>query len=141
MSAFTEAEIEYLRGGRLGRLATVGRDGRPHIAPVTFVFNPDEDAIDIGGVFFADTKKWRDVQHDPKVAFIVDDSTGTSARGVEIRGEAEPHTSGGESINPRFPQFKPEFIRIRPTRIVAWGIESVESGQDFAPNARDVPAD
>ena len=35
MSAFTDAELRYLRGGRLlARLATVGKDGMPPIAPV-----------------------------------------------------------------------------------------------------------
>ena len=36
MSTFTEKEIEYLRGQPLGRLATVGRDGSPHVVPVGF---------------------------------------------------------------------------------------------------------
>ena len=34
MSSFTEAEIEYLGGQPLGRLATVGADGRPQVKPV-----------------------------------------------------------------------------------------------------------
>jgi pyridoxamine 5'-phosphate oxidase family protein len=34
MSVFTEAEIEYLDVQRLGRMATVGPDGQPHIIPV-----------------------------------------------------------------------------------------------------------
>ncbi len=31
MSVFSDAEIEYLRSQRLGRIATVGRDGQPHV--------------------------------------------------------------------------------------------------------------
>jgi Glyoxalase/Bleomycin resistance protein/Dioxygenase superfamily/Pyridoxamine 5'-phosphate oxidase len=46
---FTEAEIEYLRGQRHGHLATVGRDSQPHVVPVTFWLNLDEDTIDVGG--------------------------------------------------------------------------------------------
>ena len=35
MSVFTEAELQYLTGGRqLGRIATVGADGTPHVVPV-----------------------------------------------------------------------------------------------------------
>ncbi len=30
MAAFTAAEVEYLTGQRLGRLATAGADGKPH---------------------------------------------------------------------------------------------------------------
>jgi hypothetical protein len=53
---------------------------------------------------------------------------------VEIRGTAEPHFRGGESINPRFPNFKPEFVRVRPHRIVSWGLET----EGFTPLARTV---
>jgi hypothetical protein len=53
---------------------------------------------------------------------------------VEIRGTAEPHFRGGESINPRFPNFKPEFVRVRPHRIVSWGLDT----EGFRPLARTV---
>jgi hypothetical protein len=49
MSAFTERELEYLserRPGRLGRIATIGKDGTPHVVPVGWRFNPEVDAID-----------------------------------------------------------------------------------------------
>ena len=41
MSAFTPAEIAYLQSQRLGRLATIGLDGQPHVVPVAFRYNPD----------------------------------------------------------------------------------------------------
>jgi quercetin dioxygenase-like cupin family protein len=41
---------------------------------VGFRYNPDEDAIEIGGHSgFARRKKYRDVSHNPRVAFVVDD--------------------------------------------------------------------
>jgi pyridoxamine 5'-phosphate oxidase family protein len=139
MSVFTDAEIAYLTGQRLARLATVGADGQPHIIPVTFVYNAEEDTIDIGGINFGAGKKWRDAEQNPKVCVLLDESWGTGAKALEIRGEAELHETGGDSINPRFPNFAPQFFRIRPRRIVAWGIE--EQGTDargFHPNARTV---
>ncbi len=48
MSVFTHPEIDYLTSQRLGRLATVGPDGRPHVVPVGFRYNAELDAIDIG---------------------------------------------------------------------------------------------
>jgi Pyridoxamine 5'-phosphate oxidase len=48
MSVFTEAEIGYLESNTMGRLATIGADGGPHLVPLTYRFNADEDAIDIG---------------------------------------------------------------------------------------------
>src|SRR5919204_5824860 len=127
MSVFTEAEIAYLSEERLARIATVGPDGQPHVTPVTFHYNEEEDALDIGGIFFGGTKKWRDAQRNPKVTLLIDDviPEPRQARALEIRGTAELHTSGGDEINPRFPNFAPEYFRIRPTRIVAWGIDEM----------------
>jgi pyridoxamine 5'-phosphate oxidase family protein len=123
MSAFTSREIEYLESQTMGRLATIGSDGRPHLVPLTYRYNPDEDTIDLGGIDFANTKKWRDAQGNPHATFLVDDFSPTEAHAVEIRGDAELHETGGEEINPRFPAFVPQFIRLRPRRIVSWGLD------------------
>jgi pyridoxamine 5'-phosphate oxidase family protein len=145
MSVFTEAEISYLREHKLGRLATTDAECQPHMTPLTYVFNEEEDTIDVGGMNFGASKKWRDVKENKKVAFLLDDVIGPPrrARAVEVRGLAELHDTGGEDINPRFPNFAPEFIRIRPTRIVSWGIEEVATAASattsgVAHNARNV---
>jgi pyridoxamine 5'-phosphate oxidase family protein len=141
VSVFTEAEIEYLRQQGLGRIATVGPDGQPHVTPVTFSFNAEEDAVDVGGTFFGRTKKWRDGKRNPKVTLLVDDviPEPRRARAIEIRATAELHETGGDRINPRFSNFTPEFLRLRPTRIVAWGIdEPAPGGSGFEMNARTV---
>ncbi len=139
MSHFTEHEISYLRGQRLGRLATVGKQGEPHLTVVGFAYNPTLDTIDIGGRRggFGASKKFRDAQANEKVAFIVDDVlTGEDGqrwlpRGIEIRGRAEAHATGGEQLGPGY---DPAFIRIVPTRIISWGI----NGEDYQPDSRDV---
>lgn len=135
MSVFTAAEVAYLQSQRLGRLATVGADGQPHVVPVGFRYNPELDTIDIGGHDFAKRKKYRDVQRNPRVAFVVDDLASTAPwrpRGIEIRGEAEVRESGGEAIGPGF---DPEMFRIRPRRIISWALE----GDRPAANARSIP--
>ena len=134
VSVFTPAEIAYLQSQRLGRLATVGPDGQPHVVPVAFRYNPELDTIDIGGHDFAKRKKFRDVQQNPRVAFVIDDIRSLnpwSVRGIEIRGEAEVLETGGQDIGPGF---DPEMFRIKPKRIVSWGLE-----EERAPaNARSV---
>ena len=62
MSVFTPGEIEYLTSQGLARLATVGPDGQPHVVPVTLTFNAEEEAIDVGGVDFGSSKRWRDAK-------------------------------------------------------------------------------
>ena len=47
-SVFRAAERDYLAGGRqLGRIATVGSDGTPHVMPVAWIYNAARDTIDI----------------------------------------------------------------------------------------------
>src|SRR5260221_10246445 len=49
MSLFTDEEIAYLHGQRLGRLATANTHGELHVTPVGFAYNAELDTIDIGG--------------------------------------------------------------------------------------------
>ena len=134
MSVFTKDEREYLSGFRLGRLATVGLDGTPHVVPTGFRYNSDNDTIDIGGHHFAKRKKYRDVVRNAKVAFVVDDLASVNpwrVRGMEIRGEAEVLDTGGTELGPGF---DPEMFRITPKRIVSWGLE-----ERMSYKARSVP--
>lgn len=113
-SDFTRNETEYLGGGLLGRLATVGRDGTPHIAPVGFSYNDELDTIDIGGRDMANTKKFRDARRSGRAAFVVDDviQPPWRPRGIEVRGRAE--AIAGER----------PLVRIHPERIISWGIDT-----------------
>lgn len=123
MQVFDDDEREYLMSGvHLGRLATVGSDGTPHVVPTGFRYNPDLDTIDIGGHDFAKRKKYRDVLNNPRVAFVVDDLVSTNpwrVRGIEIRGKAEILVTGGADVGRGF---DPEMFRITPKRIVSWGL-------------------
>ena len=115
MSVFLEAELRYMAGGRqLGRIATVGADGTPHVVPVGWIYNAARDTIDVGGHELERTKKFRDVARNGRAAIVIDDLASTDPwrpRAVEVRGRAETLTS------PR------PMIRIHPERIVSWGIE------------------
>lgn len=144
-NAFTDAEIEYLNGQQVGRIATVGADGMPHVVPVGVFYDPETEAIvigssaDFGGqdgheATMATTKKFRDAQRRPSVALVVDDPT---PRFLEVRGRAETHTGGGAEIGRRLGapfRFGPAWIRIRARRIVALGID----GGPFELSARSI---
>jgi len=122
VSVLSPAEISYLISQRLGRLATLGGDGSPHVVPVTFRYNADLGSIDIGGHEFATRKKFRDVGRDGRVAFVVDDVLAPwQPRGVEIRGTAEIVAHGGKAI---MEGFDDPIFRIRPSRVASWGIDA-----------------
>jgi pyridoxamine 5'-phosphate oxidase family protein len=120
MGKFTEEERRYLSERRLGRIATVGKDGTPHVVPVGWRYNPERESIDVGGRDFARTKKFRDARRSGRAAIVIDDLASTDPwrpRGIEVRGRAE--TLDGDR----------PMIRIHPERIVSWGIESEELGE------------
>ncbi|MCI0553100.1 MAG: PPOX class F420-dependent oxidoreductase [Anaerolineae bacterium] len=121
MSIFTKKELEYMLEQRLGRLATVDRDGNPHVVPVGFRYNSETDTIDIGGHGIAQTRKWRDVGRHPKVAFVIDDVLPPwRPRSIEILADTELLESGGEGFGRGF---DPQIIRLHPVKIIAWGID------------------
>jgi two-component system sensor histidine kinase KdpD len=68
MATFTDKELEYLKSQRLARLATANAEGAPHVVPVGFRLSDDATAIEVGGHNFARSKKYRDMQANPKVA-------------------------------------------------------------------------
>jgi pyridoxamine 5'-phosphate oxidase family protein len=119
-----DEELAYLRRrrpGRLARLATVDAQGRPQNNPVGY-FVRDQGTVDIGGYAMGTTRKWRNIAANPHVSLVVDDVASTDpwrVRGVEIRGVAEqvvgPHEYGE--------YLSEEVIRIRPYRILSWGLE------------------
>lgn len=133
MTVFTPAELDYLGGQQLARLATIGPDGAPQVRPVGFVVDAETGTIDIPGLDNPSSQKWRNVVRDGRVALVVDDVLPPwQARALEIRGTAEvlPDVLHADL----FPGIRPGVIRIHPRRVLAYGIE--EDG----PGARSVAA-
>src|SRR5262245_48668632 len=126
MSNFTEQELDYLKSQRLGRLATINPKGEPQNAPVAYRYNPELDTIDVGGRFMSQSKKFRNVLTNNRVAFVVDDvqTNPWKVRGVEIRGTAVAVPEGGKAIFGETYDADQTIIRITPTQIIGWGFES-----------------
>lgn len=126
MAVLTDAEAQYLAGQRLGRLATASAEGQPHVVPVGFRVDPAQG--DVGGLDLTSSRKWRDLTVNPKVAFVVDDLASVDPwrpRGIEIRGRAELHASGGDRLGGGFGG---AWLRIHPERIAAWGLDTDPHG-------------
>lgn len=124
-SVFTDAELAYLHGERrLGRLATVGADGTPHVVPVGWTHNREYDTIDVSGRALEQTKKFRDVARSGRAAIVIDDLASTTPwrpRAIEVRGRAEA-IGGAQPV-----------IRIHPARIVSWGLDAERSARSVGP--------
>jgi pyridoxamine 5'-phosphate oxidase family protein len=126
-SVFTENERRFLGGELpgvtsplLARIATVGKDGTPHVVPVGFRFDPNIDVIEIGGFDNERTKKYRDVQRTGRAAVVIDDLASADPwrpRGIEIRGRAEALDGDRPTI------------RIHPERIVPWGLDDTDEAR------------
>src|SRR5260221_1336188 len=92
MTELTASHIEYLASQRLGRLATVGADHKPHVVPTSFRYNAELRTVDVGGHHVANTKKYRDVQANGWAAIVVDDLVSVyplTPRLLEIHGPAK----------------------------------------------------
>jgi pyridoxamine 5'-phosphate oxidase family protein len=119
---FTEHELDYLRGQRLARLATLAPDGTLQNNPVAFFVHASAGTIDIGGARIRQTRKFRNVQSHPQVALVIDDLASVDPwrpRCLEIRGRAEALPDA----DPPAPGFSSGVIRIYPARILAFGLD------------------
>ena len=83
------------------------------MVPVSYRF--DGGSITFGGWNLAKSLKFRNLIDNDKVAFVVDDLVSTKpwrARGVEIRGRAEP-VKAPDNVT---------MVRIIPLNIRSWGL-------------------
>jgi len=98
---FSAAELEFLRSQRIGRFATVGPSGWPHVTPVMYTMN-DDGSLD----FDVDGVKLRNLTAEPRAAMVVD-AMGPK-RGIAMQGQVE--------------LIAPERARLRPLHKFVWGI-------------------
>lgn len=136
--AMTAAEVdEFLTRERTCRVATVGRDGRPHVAPLWFVW--DGASLWLNSV--VRSQRWADLARDPRTAVVVDAGTDYSElRGVELSGAVVPvgdvprtaaadeALAGPERLFARkytgsdtfAPDGRHAWVRLTPDKLVSW---------------------
>ena len=98
---FSTAELDFLRSQRIGRFATVGPSGWPHVVPVMYAVN-DDGSLD----FDVDGVKLRNLNAEPRAAMVVD-AMGPK-RGIAMQGRVE--------------LIAPERARLQPSHKFTWGI-------------------
>ncbi len=86
MQEMTQAEYRsfLLEGTRTGKLATVRKDGRPHVVPIWFDLDGDTIVFTTGGK----SVKAANMMRDSRVCICVDDETPPFAF-IQIEGEAD----------------------------------------------------
>lgn len=128
-----ERRAFLLEGTRTGKLATVRRDGRPHVVPIWFDLDGDEIVFTTA----ADSVKGRTIRRERRVCVCVDDERPPFAY-VMVEGEATVSEDPGEllrwatTIGGRYmgADRADEFgrrnavqgellVRVRPTKVVA----------------------
>jgi pyridoxamine 5'-phosphate oxidase family protein len=113
MAVFTDAELEYLAGQRLARIATASPSGEPEVSPVGF--HADERGIETGGLDITKTVRYRNIRATGRASMVIDDLASIdpwTPRGVKIRGAAEIVTDADGRAS----------IRISPDTVWSWGI-------------------
>ncbi|CDO07315.1 PPOX class F420-dependent oxidoreductase [Mycolicibacterium cosmeticum] len=134
---FKPHELDFLRSTVLGRLATVDPHGAPQNSPVGFTYNDELGTIDIAGYRMSASRKYRNLAHNNKVAFVVDDIASRDpwrVRCLEIRGTAEQVTGASDPDG----QLDPAIIRVTPRRIISFGIDDQDTApHDLVPDIRD----
>jgi PPOX class probable F420-dependent enzyme len=132
-----EERDAFLTEERTCRVATVGGDGGPHVAPLWFVW--DGAALWLNSI--VKSQRWTDLARDPRIAVVVDAGTEFwELRGVEITGRAEvvgdvPRGTGPvpelAEVEPAYArryrgtdEFTPDgrhgWLRVVPEKITSW---------------------
>jgi nitroimidazol reductase NimA-like FMN-containing flavoprotein (pyridoxamine 5'-phosphate oxidase superfamily) len=115
--ALTPDEVDaFLASARTARVATVGRNGRPHVVPLWYVW--------LDGTMFVNTTRGnrsvRNIESNPAAAATVDDGESyEDLRGVVLRGPMEE-----ADRDPRLPQvlkaFSRKYYGRNPPPFTAW---------------------
>ena len=92
-------------GSRTAKLATVRRDGRPHVAPVWFILDGD----DLVFMTLETSLKGRTLQRDPRVMISVDDEVFPFGF-VLVAGTATFERPGSEALLPWARQIAARYV-------------------------------
>ena len=130
---FLEAEKRFLKHHEVCRVATSHND-TPLVTPVNFVFDDDD-----GFFYFAtdyDTKKYRNLEKNKKIALVIDIYNSTiDNKAVIVQGTAEFIEKGKEFqslyniFHEKFDWVREEpwkegeapFVKVKPLHKVSWG--------------------
>jgi PPOX class probable F420-dependent enzyme len=128
--AMSEAEVlAFLQEERVLTVATLGRDGWPHLMPLWYVVRDGE----CWGWTYGKSQKVRNLERDPRCTLQVEaGDTYDQLRGVMIKARAEIHRAGvveiGNALSARYGDGSPVDERAAAKRVaLRFGVVSVAS--------------
>ena len=132
----SDAEVAFVTGRRLGRVATIGAGGVPHVVPVMFAYAD-------GSFWFSSDpgdRKVRNLRHHAVAAMVVDEPPPVKA-GVTVAGDAlliedgdlfaaaQAHLeAAGAGGKRRMAPGEQVYVRLSPTDVAGWRIERALGG-------------
>ena len=134
--ALTDDEIAFVSGRRLGRVATVGADGLPHVVPVMYAYAD-------GSFWFSSDpgdRKVRNLRANPTAGIVADEPPPVKA-GVTVSGSAELIEDGelfdlaqrhlsaaGAGGRRRMEPGEQVYVRLTPARVASWRLDRALGG-------------
>jgi PPOX class F420-dependent enzyme/OxyR family protein len=133
MVSFSEEELKFILSNEVCRLATVSKDGKPHVVPVCYIYANNAFYI------FTDygTKKYYNIKNNPNVALVIDVYRAPWNKAVAIEGKAEI-LERGEEYKEIYKKFYEKFLWVRkdpwnegeaplikviPEKKISWGLK------------------
>ncbi|MEE9325589.1 MAG: TIGR03668 family PPOX class F420-dependent oxidoreductase [Dehalococcoidia bacterium] len=134
-----ERERAFISSHRVGRLATVDEEGKPHVIPICYVYNGayiysplDEKPKRVP---IERLKRVRNIQSRPEVCLVIDrySEEWNQLGYVLIQGTAlllqagEEHEEALRLLREKYPQYRKmaleerPMIKITPKKILSWG--------------------
>ena len=132
----TKKVAKLIAAERVCRVATAGRDGRPHVVPVCHALAGQRIYFGSG----KDAGKVTNLRENPRIALTVDVYSEDWSRiiGVMVVGTARLITRGPDfqrargRLYEKFPQYAKEaalatsdsvIVEVTPTKVVTWGLD------------------
>src|SRR5579864_45401 len=129
-TTFTKDELDFLERARVGRLATAGSSGQPHVIPIVFATDGQKlyTPLDKKPKRMAPNqlKRVRNLLENPKLALVVDhyEEDWTKLAWVMIKGtgklveSGEAYTRGIRLLEKKYSQYERLPLKDRPLIVI-----------------------
>ena len=128
---FTKEELDFLSAARVGRLATAGTSGQPHVIPIVFATDGQRLYTPIDRkpkrVAANQLQRVRNLLENPKIAFVVDhyEEDWRKLAWLLVKGtgrfleSGEEHAKGVRLLEEKYRQYGQMPLKDRPLIVIA----------------------